>query len=65
MALLTLTDESHRSLQRFRRNTWKAILFCAVLRLADSALSLGLVESNPSFAAQEAAYSASPQETSR
>jgi hypothetical protein len=65
MALLTLTDESHRTLQRFRRNTWKAIFLCAALRLADAALGLGLVAANPSFAAQETPSCACHPETSQ
>ncbi|MBC2662263.1 hypothetical protein H7F50_10885 [Novosphingobium flavum] len=44
MGLIWLSDARHHQLQRFRRNTWKAIALCIVLRLAGTALGFDLVE---------------------
>ena len=53
MSPLTLPDRRRRRLRRFRRNTWKAIVLCGALRLADTAFGLGLVESAQTLAAQD------------
>lgn len=53
MAILSLSEERHQALRRFRRNTWKAIALCAVLRVADAALGLGLSQSTQTLAAQD------------
>lgn len=43
MRFLSLSDKHHIQLQRFRRNTWKAIALCAAIRIVDATLGLGLV----------------------
>ena len=53
MGLITVSPERHRKLQRFRRNTWKAIALCAALRLADTAFGFGLVDPAQSLVAQD------------
>ena len=60
MGLVTLSAERRRKLAHFRRNTWLAIALCLVVRMADSALGLGLVEPAPSLAAQETAAALPP-----
>ncbi|GBH31093.1 hypothetical protein [Sphingobium xenophagum] len=52
MGILTVSETRHHKLQRFRRNTWKAIALCAALRLADTAFGFGLVEPTQTLAAQ-------------
>ncbi|WP_374411853.1 hypothetical protein [Novosphingobium colocasiae] len=53
MSILAVSDERHQSLKRFRRNAWKAIALCAVVRLADTALGLGFIEPTHTLAAKE------------
>lgn len=53
MGILTVTEARHLKLQRFRRNTWKAIALCAALRLADTAFGFGLFEPIQTLAAQD------------
>jgi len=53
MSIFTVSDERHHRLQRFRRNTWKAIALCAALRLADTAFGFGLVGPTQTLAAQD------------
>lgn len=53
MNIFTVSEAQHHRLQRFRCNTWKAIALCAALRLADTALGLGLVEPTQTLAAQD------------
>ncbi|NML94002.1 hypothetical protein [Novosphingobium olei] len=52
MGMFKVSDARHHRLQRFRRNTWKAIALCAALRLADTAFGVGLVEPPQTLAAQ-------------
>lgn len=52
MAFLSLSPAQAACLQRFRRNTWKAIALCAVLRLADASLGLGLLATSTTQAGQ-------------
>ncbi|NLR73152.1 hypothetical protein HGI47_19980 [Novosphingobium sp. ERN07] len=54
MSILTLSAERHRRLCHFRRNAWTAVLLCAVLRLADTSLGLGLIEPTAATVASEA-----------
>lgn len=51
MSIFAVSEVRHRQLQRFRRNTWKAIALCAALRLVDTAFGFGLVEPNQTLAA--------------
>lgn len=51
MGIFTVSETRHPKLQRFRRNTWKAIALCAALRLADTAFGFGLVEPTQTLAA--------------
>jgi len=53
MSIFTVSDARHHRLQRFRRNTWKAIALCAALRLVDTAFGFGLVEPTQTLAAQD------------
>lgn len=53
MGIFTVSERRHHKLQRFRRNTWKAIALCAALRLADTAFGFGLVEPTQTLAAQD------------
>lgn len=53
MSFFTVSETRHHKLQRFRRNTWKAIALCAALRLADTAFGFGLVEPTQTLAAQD------------
>ena len=42
-------------LARFRRHAWMAIAVCLIVRTADAALGLHLIDQSPSVAAQEGA----------
>jgi hypothetical protein len=53
MGIFTVSAARHQKLERFRRNTWKAIALCAALRLADTAFGLGMVEPTQTLAAQD------------
>jgi hypothetical protein len=53
MGIFTVSESRHLKLQRFRRNTWKAIALCAALRLADTAFGFGLAEPTQTLAAQD------------
>lgn len=53
MSIFAVSEAQHHRLQRFRRNTWKAIALCAALRLADTAFGFGLVEPTQTLAAQD------------
>ena len=53
MGIFTVSETRHLKLQRFRRNTWKAIVLCAALRLADTAFGFGLVDPTQTLAAQD------------
>lgn len=55
MKVLIPSEERCLRLSHFRRNTWKAVLLCAVLRLADTTLGLGLVEPVTPLSAVESA----------
>ncbi len=52
MGLLSLSSAQAARLRRFRRNTWKAVILCAVLRLADASLGLGLLATSTTQAGQ-------------
>jgi len=53
MGIFTVAEARHLKLRLFRRNTWKAIALCAVLRLVDAAFGFGLVEPTQTLAAQD------------
>jgi hypothetical protein len=53
MGIFTLSDAHHRKLQRFRRNTWKAIALCAALRLVNTTFGFGAVEPPQTLAVQD------------
>lgn len=53
MSIFTVSEAQHHRLQRFRRNTWKAIALCAALRLVGTAFGFGLVEPTQTLAAQD------------
>lgn len=53
MGIFQISQARLASLQRFRRNAWKAIALCAALRLAEMAFGFGLVEPTPKLAAQD------------
>lgn len=55
MPFRTRSNPGRVTMQRFRRNTWKAILLIATLRFADHAFGLDLVDPSPSFDGQETA----------
>lgn len=48
MSLFHLTPAKAARLRTFRRNTWKAIVLCAALRLANAALEPGTTHAMPS-----------------
>lgn len=52
MGIFSVSETRHHKLQRFRRNIWRAIALCAVLRVADTAFGFGLVEPTQTLAAQ-------------
>lgn len=54
MGLFSLAPARAEALRRFRRNTWKAIALCAAVRLADTALGLGLLATSATQAGQPA-----------
>ena len=57
-----ISEARHHKLQRFRRNTWKAIALCAALRLADTAFGFGLIEPTQTLAAQDISVCALEQD---
>jgi hypothetical protein len=62
MGIFTISEARHHKLQRFRRNTWKAIALCAALRLADTAFGFGLIEPTQTLAAQDISVCALEQD---
>ena len=61
MSILTVSDERHRKMTRFRIKLWKAIALCAALRLADAAFGLGFVDPAESFVSDETLLRPIPQ----
>ncbi len=53
MCILSVSDECHRQLQRFRRRTWLLIALCMFARGTDAAFGLGLIEPTRQVSAQE------------
>lgn len=64
MGIFTLSEARHHKLQRFRRNTWRAIALCAALRLADAVFGFGLLEPAGTFAPQDLSLSSIEQDYS-